>query len=347
MDSAPTRASVAVYLLRWCATQERLSKKQRTDLIRRGKPYLPWLKTRKIDSLFYLATESPSSAQSAYDKIFLVQHNALLELLGEFESSDCRVIVFKGAEHIAARYGKRALGCLCDIDILVMRPMLEAAKAILYRLGYRQAYFDMANATLADLDVRDIAQIESEHYQLAPFAKLVDIQLDEQEWALLPATPGSAVRRVGDQLKVQLEVDLHFQISSDHMPQALWDRAVPSTMGIGETFSDTDHLWFTLSRHYSEVALHGKYSLREFAYVLPVLYQSPIDWEVVLTANNEMGLSPGLYYYLSFFDYVYQSVPASVLSELHPLKCTRMCDFGWQLGRMFDIVDAFDFPALE
>jgi hypothetical protein len=346
MDSSPSKARIATDLLRWAVARQNLSSKQRLEMFERGKAFLPWLDSRKIDSLLYLAAGVQSQEQSIYNKVFALQLKCLKDILIEFENRQCRVIVFKGAEHLAARYASEALGWVSDADILVPRNLLESAKAILYSLGYRQSYFDGTVSRLVNFDVRDISQIEAHHYQLAGFCKLIPIQLDEAEHPLILKNPRNPVRFVDDEFMVHIEIDLHFQVSADYSGVSLWDRAESSSLGVGETLSSIDHLWFTLSRLYSEVALHGKCSLRDFAYVLPLLTQ-PLDWDVLLAMNRELNLSPGLYYYLRFAEYLSGRIPKEVLIELHPTRFDRVCDLGWQLGRLLDIVEEFPWAALE
>lgn len=342
----PVQADIALDLLRWSATQMPLSQHQCAHLLERGTPALDWLQSRNIDSLFYFATGASHVSQNMYDRVFEVQYRALLDLIPHFQRRGCKALVFKGVEHLAARYNKRSIGWLCDIDILVPRPDLETVKSVLYQHGYCQSYFDRLRGTLVSRDVQDIATIESQHYELAPFCRLVEIEVDDAEREFVATTSEHSVHAVGSRVVVQVDIDVHFQLASDYDSPILWSRAVPSSVGVGETLCDADHLWFTLSRLYTEVALHGKRSLRDFAYVAPLLSQSNIDWTIILDANREIDLTPGLWYYLSFLNYLTGKVPDDVLAELHPLRHQRITDPGWQLGRLFDLVEDsfFDHP---
>jgi hypothetical protein len=113
-------------------------------------------------------------------------------------------------------------------------------------------------------------------------------------------------------------------------------------LGQGLSFSDSNQLWLLTSRYYTEVAVHGKSSLRDFAYILPLIACGDLDWDVVLSTARKYGLRSSLYYYLYFMSFLTEgAVPKSVLAELSPDRGNRRHDWGWQLGKLFDLVEAF------
>jgi hypothetical protein len=144
---------------------------------------------------------------------------------------------------------------------------------------------------------------------------------------------------VGGQPYVVLEVDVHHGLAADIESAPFFQRAVNSIYPNALTLSSGDHLWFTISRYYNEVALHGKRSLRDFAYSAALIHSAP-DWDRVLTAASEYSLHPSLYYYLYFLNKITSArVPSEVLNELFPVSKVRLRDWGWQIGKLFDGVE--------
>jgi hypothetical protein len=103
-------------------------------------------------------------------------------------------------------------------------------------------------------------------------------------------------------------------------------------------------VWITLTRYYNEVALLGKRYLRDFAYIIPILKNEAIDWDVVLSANRSYELHAPLFYYLNFLRSLGACVPEAVLAETSPLRSERLRDFGWQLGKLFDVLEPSPSP---
>jgi hypothetical protein len=339
------RAEVALELLRWCAERRPLTEERRQALLAAAHA-LPWLAGLEIDSLWYLALGRDGPDQQAYDRAWECQLAAMLPVVRDLEGAGVQTLVLKSAELVPSAYGPRALGFLVDADLLVPRGGLGEARRVLYAHGFRQAFFDSGTGRLVDRDVRDIAQIEGAHYELAPFCRT-------EELALAPAAADFVRRRsdhpvyvTGGRPVIVLEIDVHHAIASDVEPEPLLERAVPSCHGVGSTLSPADHLWFLLTRHYNEVALHGKTSLRTFAYALPLVASGAVDWVVVSRIAAELSLGPTLYYYLAFLDRLAPGhVPRSLLDELHPCRNPRIRDWGWQLAKLFETTDPFPLEA--
>lgn len=93
---------------------------------------------------------------------------------------------------------------------------------------------------------------------------------------------------------------------------------------------------------YTEVALHGRRSLRDFAYMAPWIASGTIDWEVAISATHQYELRPALYNYLWLLDELSgHSIHTEASDELVPLKGSRQRDWGRQLDSLFDTVDPF------
>src|SRR5262249_40498135 len=155
-------------------------------------------------------------------------------------------ILFKGAEFITAWYDSKPLGLMYDVDILVPRRSLEIVKQILYSEGFRHGIFDAVRFELQDLDVRNVAEVERTHYELAPFNMARDLNVDAEELAVAKKLP-QPVWVVGEQCRVRIDFDIHHGVTSDLDPEPFFKRAVPSATGLGLTMCPTDHLWFTLT----------------------------------------------------------------------------------------------------
>lgn len=324
---------IAVGLLRWAG------KRHDFKLPPLDSASLLLLKERRIDSLYYLATASYSPLQSVYTKVWTKQSKALAELLDCLQSVDCETLVVKGAEFIERYYQGAGLSFLNDIDLLVRREHLEKVKRSMHGLGYRQAFFSREAQRLQDRDISDICRIESEHYELAPFCRLEKIELTADEVLIAKDWQSHPLWVVGDTAYAVVEFDFHHQLASDIESGRFFKKVVPSIFPGASTLSLGDHVWFTISRLYHEVALHGKRSLRDFAYVAPVLKEN-IEWGDVLDAASEYGLHSSLYYYLRFLHSVLgDGVPQHVLENLSPQRGPRLRDWGWQLGPLFDFVE--------
>lgn len=344
---APPWARHAIQLLALSPRIASLSKREREGLGSIGEKDLQELARVKLDSLFYLACQPNAPRQRLYDAAWRVERAALLELIGALDVAGVRSLVFKGAEHIERWYGSRPLSLMADVDILVDRASLVEVQRVLFTLGFRPAGFVLGEG-LVDRDIADIAEIEANHYQLPPFVRLTDLDADKEALAHAAAVGENPIYQAEDRVVLLLQLDVHHKVASDVDTEQFFERAVPSALGIGATLSAADHVWFTLSRLYVEVALHGKRSLRDFAYLLPLVAGSAVDWSVVLEQASTMELRPHLYYFLSFMnDLVEGVVPEDVLAELAPTRGARDYDFGWQLGKLLGTIDRSPVPGLR
>ena len=339
--------AAAVELLAWCAYRQPLEDRTVRKLKATAECFLPVLKEKRIDSLFYLTCDPDAPTQRLYDKVWAIQKETLLEVGRAFAREGIDFYLFKGSESSERFYGSRGLGLFADIDMLVGRSDLGNVKSVLYRNDFRQAIFDHNESRLVDRDVLDIALVEGQHYELVPFRRLVPIDVDGLDLSELPSPPPVPLGFVGDQLMVAVELDIHHGVATDIEIEDMTDNAKPSAIGVGQTFSDSNQLWLFTSRYYTEIALHGKTSLRDFCYLLPIVASGNIDWDAVLRAAHKYELRASLFYFLSFMSTLAGgTIPAEVLNELSPLNGTRMRDWGWQLGKLFDFVEDFPFAEL-
>jgi hypothetical protein len=339
MSGASAWSDVALDLLSHCHDDPPLPPEAARALVERARPHMWRLHKRRIDSLLYLACAIDAPAQRAYDAVWRAQRRMLLELLDRLERLGVPSLVLKGGEMLPRCYRDRALGLMVDVDLLVPRARLGDAKAALYAMDFRQAVTDEEALVLVDEDPAALAALEIDDFQLSPFRRWDALALDEHDVARAWRRDPLWYKDGG--CHVVHAVDVHFAIANDVPAAPLFARAVPSALGRAATLSPEDHVWVILSRLYYDVAYNGKRSLRDFAYVLPLMHATDFDWDVVGAAHRDYGLGPMLYYYLGFAARLGAPVPPSLLDALDPRRVRYERDFGWQLGPLFDLIEPF------
>ena len=332
----------AVELLKWSAdigqppsatAMSVLANVQASDLDRLSK--------KRLDGLYYLALDDSGPRMRVYDKIWAAQSAVLIEILDHLAAADIEVLVVKGSEVLRRCFMDRPPSILFDVDLMVRRVDIERVKVALHGAGLMQSLVDPKTGVISARDVGDIARMELEHYELAPFKAVRTLELSDDELAVAREIDEHPIFVTDKGVIVVVEVDVHHQLAADIEADGFLDRSVASVYEGAKTLSPADYVWFTTSRYYVEVALHQKRSLRDFAYLNAVLSQvEPIDWDVVLKASSEFGLYSGLYYYFAFLNVLSGGrIPAKVVAEVRPDKGLRNKDFGWQLGALFDFVE--------
>src|SRR4051812_26279450 len=169
-----SNAKTAFRLLQWCADRAQCPELDEVITASNGS-VRSFLKTRDIDSILTLASEGTDAWQVAYDAVWRQQLTTLHQVIEAFASAGVRTLTFKGGELLPRHYPGHSIGFVTDADLLVRREHIEAAKSIMYSLGFRHAFFDPAEGIMRDRDIRNVAEIEMSHYELAPFVKVVEI----------------------------------------------------------------------------------------------------------------------------------------------------------------------------
>jgi hypothetical protein len=298
------------------------------------------LRTRKIDSLYYLLKPQLSPLQQMYDEAWNIQKSSVRQLVSTFEGENIDVLVLKGCELTSALLSGHALSGMVDCDLLLRRPDVNRARATMFEAGFRQIRTIPVAGRFLDADISEIAETESRHYELFPFSKLVPLEIPSFDPSIMCRGVYDPVFIIDGSVYLRLSIDLHHAVATDVQSDQFFDRSVPSSLGIGKTLSPTDHLWFTTSRYYNEIALHGKRSLRDLAFIGMVLRRMPIDWSLIISIANEYDFRPSLYYLLTYISRLASSpIPNSILEELSPTRGSRQRDWGWQLGVLFDSIE--------
>ena len=222
-----------------------------------------------------------------------------------------------------------------------------AAQKALYAAGFRPAAYEPSAGELVDRDVADIAAVELHHYELIAFRKVVTIDVDDDVRAAIAARGTDPVWVLDGDVRVVVEVDVHHGVATDVASGPFFERAVAGALSGSLTMSAADHLWFTASRYYTELSVHGKESLRDLAYLAPLVARGAVAWDVVVAAAVDLDIRPSVYYLLALLDWALgHPVPQAVLADLDPLRGSRLRDWGWQLGRLFGVVDPSPFAGL-
>jgi hypothetical protein len=333
------RASLVIDLLKWCAG----SRVPVTTI-----PAVPaesdlkWLSSRKIDSLHDLRSGHFSKYQSLYDRVWKIQRDCAREIVQALLADGIDVTVLKGAELQSRWFDDRAINLMADIDLLVQRSDLQAAKAVFYSRGYRQQAPDNERQCLIDRDIAAIAEVEARHYELAPFSIQIELSLTSSELEVARKIQAHPLWIWNDRAVVIVEFDVHHGIATDVDATELLSCRQKSALGVGQALSDTTNLWFTIGRYYSEVALHGKRSLRDLAFICPLAVRGSIDWDRLILDAARYELRPPLYYLLTFVSELSGGhIPEDALAALSPDRGSRLRDWGWLIPSLLELVEPF------
>ena len=295
-----------------------------------------WLAQRKIDSLLYLGDRNPRPRQRLYDLVWARQRDAAEQIARALSTSSIPVIIFKGADIVSRYFGTHAIGFLDDIDILVPKECLDEVAETLKSLGYCKSIIKRG-PLLVDWKDDELDQVESGHYELAPFWKMEEVQLDSELIGALTRRTPLWMSSNGSWF-VGLNIDLHHGVATNVPGTPFFERSRPSVFPDAAAMNASDLLWLTVSRYYTEVALNGKRSLRDFSYVLSLLSREEIDWDVVLRAQSMYSLGAALHYYLAFAERIFPGVvPCDVLDSTNPRVDSSRFDWGWQLEQLFSV----------
>ena len=299
------------------------------------------LRLKRVDAPFYYGGEGDSVALKVYRKAWSLQCAAIERFGSAFSSAGLRPILFKGAPLIQANNSGRPLGLLADIDVVVPRQSLVDAMAILYSNGLKPGELNKETGRLDPADIESIALVEAGHYQLPPFRAVQPVQLDADELRWIGERDAKPLHVLGGVGLFVLEVDVHHRTASDVDLEPFMDRLVASPFAGYAALEPADHLWTLLVRYYNEVALHGKTTLRELIYCGLLIGAGGIEWRHLIAACDEYRTHPACYYLLRFFHSLAPDlVPGDVVETLRVGLRSCLRDFGWQLGKLFDFVEA-------
>jgi hypothetical protein len=303
------------------------------------------LRAMKIDGLLWAVDKRAAALQRGYVRIEAMQQASAAQAVQALLAHEVTPLAFKGVDLTPRYFADGSPSAMNDVDLLVRRDEIGRARTALLGLGFRQAYFDETRGALVDADIADIAEVERVHYELYPFRRILPIDFESGIAAELRTSPAKQPLLFDDDGGAWFidEIDLHHSVALDVDPQPLFARARASVVPGALALDAADQLWLITSRCYNEVALHGKRSLRDFAYMLGMLRHESIDWDRVLAVACEYEMRPALYYYLRFADSLFSNpvVDPAIWSRLDPRQGSRARDWGWQLACLFETLDPF------
>lgn len=284
-----------------------------------------------------------------YDRIAAIQQASTAEVVRALVAAGASPLLFKGIDLLPRHFASRTPSVMGDIDLLVERSALGRARAALFGMGLRQANFDRDSGELIDADIADIADIERSHYELHPFRRLLPLDLDPEAVAALRASNAKMPLAYDGDGRAWLidEIDLHHGVALDVDAEPLFAKARASLIPGARALDPADHLWLLTSRYYHEVALHGKRSLRDFAYIIAILRDEQPDWDRILAVAAEYEMRPSLFYYLRFADSLFERprIDGDIWRALDPRQGSRARDWGWLLAPLFEWIDPMpDLP---
>lgn len=314
-----------------------------------GVDCMNFLQERKIDSLLYLSCFPESVAQNIYNKIWINQRQLLIEFINSCRKRGIIPLVLKGAEVVEHYYCSKPISFMDDVDVLVRRQDIVSAMEILYILGLKPGVFDRQRNEFVNADIKDIAKVELNHYELPSFSLPVQLDLTEEEMNYLSKLdPQIPIYLCENKSILVVTLDVHYGVATNIDSEQFFERSISSCFNGAVTMSIPDYIWFTTSRFYTEVAMHGKRSLRDFAYLLAVISNSKVNWDSMLEMVKKYDLGSSLYYYFYFMNAVINNlVPPKIINELHPQKGGRFYDWGWQLSKLFNIVDPYPLSSYQ
>lgn len=199
----------------------------------------------------------------------------------------------------------------------------------------------MKTGAFEPADIKQIALMEAGHYQLPPFRAVQPAQLGADELRWIGERGAKPLHLLNGRGHFVLEIDVHHKTASDVDLEPFMDRLVASPFADYLALEPADHLWTLLVRYYNEVALHGKDTLRELLYCGLLIGSGEIHWPHLVAACDEYRTHPACYYLLRFFHALApELVPNEVLQALRARLRPCLRDFGWQIGKLFDFVEA-------
>lgn len=340
----------AIELIRWVLLQKPLPNE--VESARHDPSVISELAKRRIDSLLYLACDPTAIEQQLHDRVLSIQLRLLGNAVESLKREEIIPITLKSAEFLPRYFHSRAISHSEDFDILVQKYQIPGAKRALLDGGWRQAVYDPTSCQLKDIKASNVAAVEASHYELAPFRRLEEVRLSErelefarvwhQEW------PSYPVRVSDDRCFVISELDVHFGLFQDFDPSALFDRSINGTLEGTRTLAVSDHLWITSTRYYNEVALHNKQSLRDFAFIAALMRGGDVDWDFICRVAESLENRPALFYPIYFLSCLGGNlVDQQFFQRLSPARGNRHRDWGWMLGRLFDVVEPMPHLDLQ
>lgn len=204
--------------------------------------------------------------QQKLDRL-IQESEALLDALGR---DQVPVLAIKGLDILCRVKARSSERVLVDADLLVPTPFLGRAGSALRARGYVQGQIDPRSYAISDWDRDELEALEANHYELAPFLKLVRTSWPHSELHVLAGDlyPGYLIRIQNNALEFFSCFDIHHNIAPGVEAADLW--AGSHVLGKGplrnaHAMSIATSAWMVASRNYYEIADLGRPGIRSFS----------------------------------------------------------------------------------
>lgn len=313
-----------------------------------GRAHEAVLARKDVDGLYFSTCDPDHPLQRLYDVLWRTQLSEARAVLAALEDRGVDVMVFKGVE-AGARYRPAHGFYVCtDVDLLVPRAALRIADELLVARGYAQQTYPSAAQGWTDVDPVEAFRFAAAGYELMPFVRRVAVEGVDPACLAVAARVPKMFRVRRDVLDVTVSFDVHHNVLFNFEVAPLRARAVAGALGAGRAFSPADHLWFLIHRYYFEVATGSLSAPRVLAPIAALANDPAVDWAVVTRNAVEQNATAPLLYWLGFLRQLgARRIPDAVLDELRACHADSERNFGWQVGRLFDRVEAFPANVLE
>jgi hypothetical protein len=302
------------------------------------------LRDRNIDGLYFLACNVDHPRRRLYQAQCDAQVAETRAVIADLNQLGVDPIVFKSLE-IGARYDRgRATGLRADVDLLVPLDALWNVRKVMYGRDYVHGIYRHRTRDWSVVDPREALRHEAKAYELWPLRKAIEVVgLDDQVVEEAKRHPGAFCVQ-DDKVLIFVAFDFHHNILFNFDIATRIARSVPSALGIGRALAPADHLWFSIHRHYSEAAMEEWQwqGPRPLVTVAPIVADASVDWDVVIaSAVEQKSTWPTLAWLTFFYKLGATSVPERVLADLRRQVGCGARNWGWQLGRLFDVEEPF------
>ncbi len=234
-----------------------------------------------------------------------------------------------------------------DVDLLIDLSDVWSAKTTLYGLGYVHGVYQPGTRSWVHIDHFKAARHEASAYELVPFIKAFPIDgCDAEMLEEMKRYPNWFCIH-DDCVLAFVRFDVHHNILFKLDVAPFVQRSIDSALGIGRALSPADHLWFAIHRYYYEVGIGALTSPRVLALIAPMTNDPAVDWDVLVHNANALNASAPCFYWLTFFSQLgATAIPERVLDQLRATLGRSERNWGWQIGRLFDLEEPFPAALL-
>lgn len=308
---------------------------------------LEYLKRRRLDGLCYLSPNEhvPNARTRLYQRAWEYQRAAIKALFGECARLGVTTLLYKGAALTERLFEGRAFCFRGDIDVLVAPDALDEIRALFTRLGYIQSELDVERGTIIPIGQAELDEYETGHYNLRPFAKLIDFPITDEERATLPEGWNEPLLITPNGAKCAVVFDVSHALDSTIAVSEMQTRSLAGNCAGIATLADEDHLWYLCCMLYLQIFSFGSRTpLSKLAEIVRFVHHchASLDWNRVIYLVERYNTAAPLYYILSYVNQLLGPlVPASTIRRFQPGQHDLDQDFGWQLGKLYGVPEPF------